>query len=145
MAQPLAKILVVDDDPDIVLFLRITLEKGPYCVVSASSGEEGLRKVKEEQPDLLILDVMMEDFVTGFKMVERIRDPDPHSEFAACAHIPILLLTSIHQKTAFRFAPDPERLPVQGFLEKPVPPQILLQRVAELLPNKDSKAQRASG
>jgi|YNPNPStandDraft_1061719.scaffolds.fasta_scaffold68437_2 CheY-like chemotaxis protein len=133
MAQPRAKILVVDDDPDMVLSLQLTLATGPYEVVSARSGEEGLRKIKEENPDLLILDVMMEDFVTGFKMVERLRDPDPHSEYAAYAHLPILLLTSIHQRTAFRFAPDPERLPVQGFLEKPIAPQVLLQRVAELL------------
>lgn len=133
MAARRAKILVVDDDPDMVLFLQLTLEAGPYEVVSARSGEEGLRKIQEEKPDLLILDVMMEDFVTGFKMVERLRDPDPHSEYAAYAHLPILLLTSIHQRTAFRFAPDPERLPVQGFLEKPVAPQVLLQRVVELL------------
>jgi CheY-like chemotaxis protein len=136
MDQPIAKILVVDDDPDMTASLRATLQTGPYTVVSANSGEEGLRKVQEEKPDLLILDVIMEDFVTGFKIVERLRDKDPQSEYAAYAHLPILLLTSIHKRTFFRFAPDPERLPADGLLEKPIPPDVLLQRVAELLRKK---------
>lgn len=126
------KILIVDDDPDIVEALRLTLQ-GDYEVLQASNGQEGLSQVKEHNPDLIILDVMMESETEGFQVSLALRSPDPHSEFAAYARIPILMLTAIHQKTPLRFAPDRDYLPVDDFVEKPVKPAALLAKVRSLL------------
>ena len=128
------KILIIDDDPDIVEALRLTL-RGNYQVFDAASGQEGLRKVKEIEPDLIILDVMMETETEGFQVSLALRSPDPASEYAAYARIPILVLTAIHQKTPLRFAPDADYLPVDDFVEKPVKPGVLLAKVKKLLGN----------
>lgn len=133
MGRP-KRILIVDDDPDIVEALRLTLQ-GNYTVFTASSGQEALRKVKEVNPHLIILDVMMETQTEGFQVSLRLRNPDPASEFAAYSRIPILMLTAIHQKTPLRFAPDADYLPVDDFVEKPVKPGVLLAKVKKLLGN----------
>ena len=132
MATVKKRILVIDDDPDIVQALRLTLQ-GNYDVYSASSGQEGLRKVKEVNPDLIILDVMMETQTEGFQVSLALRSRDPNSEYAAYAHVPILVLTAIHQTTPLRFSPDSDYLPVDAFVEKPVKPGILLAKVKKLL------------
>ncbi|MCL6430448.1 MAG: response regulator [Anaerolineae bacterium] len=133
MGRP-KRILIVDDDPDIVEALRLTLQ-GNYTVFTASSGQEALRKVKEVNPHLIILDVMMETQTEGFQVSLTLRNPDPASEFAAYSKIPILMLTAIHQKTPLRFAPDADYLPVDDFVEKPVKPGVLLAKVKKLLGN----------
>ncbi len=133
MGRP-KRILIVDDDPDIVEALRLTLQ-GNYAVFTASSGQEALRKVKEVNPHLIILDVMMETQTEGFQVSLTLRNPDPASEFAAYSKIPILMLTAIHQKTPLRFAPDADYLPVDDFVEKPVKPGVLLAKVKKLLGN----------
>jgi CheY-like chemotaxis protein len=127
-------ILIIDDDPDIVEALRLTLQ-GNYNVVAAASGQEGLLKVKEVNPDLIILDVMMETQTEGFQVSLALRSPDAGSEYAAYARVPILMLTAIHQKTPLRFAPDGDYLPVDDFVEKPVKPGVLLAKVKKLLAN----------
>lgn len=132
MATAKKKILVIDDDPDMVQALRLTLQ-GNYQVFSASSGQEGLRKVKEVNPDLIILDVMMETQTEGFQVSLALRSRDPNSEYAAYAKVPILMLTAIHQTTPLRFAPDGDYLPVDDFVEKPVKPGVLLAKVKKLL------------
>ena len=126
------RILIIDDDADIVQALRLTLQND-YEVHHAVNGQEGLTKVKEVNPDLIILDVMMETATEGFQVSLALRNPDPSSEFAAYAKIPILMLTSIHQKTPLRFAPDKDYLPVDDFVEKPVKPAALRAKVAQLL------------
>ena len=115
------RILIVDDDPDIVEALRLTLQ-GNYQVFTASSGQEALRRVKEVNPHLIILDVMMETDTEGFQVSLTLRSPDPASEFARYATVPILVLTAIHQRTPLRFGPDADYLPVDDFVEKPVKP-----------------------
>ncbi|HIE51566.1 MAG TPA: response regulator [Armatimonadetes bacterium] len=136
MAKSL-KILVVEDDLDFTEVIKTILESKSYQVVTAVTGEEGLQKVKEENPDLIILDVMLEKTTKGFEIAHRLKNPDPQSEYGAYAHIPILMLTAIHQTTFFRFTPDGEYLPVEEFLEKPIRPEELLKRVEQLLRRTD--------
>ena len=69
-----AKILVVDDDPDMREALQIILESGGYTVVMAEDGEKCLSKLKEEQPDLLILDLLMPR-MDGFEVCKALKDP----------------------------------------------------------------------
>ena len=127
------KILVVDDDPDLVEVIRLTLESAGYQVYSAASGTEGLQKVKEITPDLIILDVMMDYTTEGFQISLQLRSPDPRSEYAAYSKIPILMLTALHSTTSLRFGPDEDYLPVDDFVEKPLEPAALVEKVEKLL------------
>jgi two-component system alkaline phosphatase synthesis response regulator PhoP len=127
------KILVVDDDPDLVEVIRLTLEAHGYQVFSAASGTEGLEKVKEIHPDLIILDVMMDYITEGFQVSLQLRSPDPKAEYAPYGKIPILMLTALHSTTPLRFAPDKDYLPVDDFVEKPLEPSALVQKVEKLL------------
>jgi len=127
------KILVIEDDPDMVAALRMPLEAHGYEVVAAATGEEGLQKVKEIEPDLIILDVMMETTTAGFQVSLQLRSPDPASEYAAYRHIPILMLTAIHTTTSLRFGPDEAYLPVDDFVDKPIDPDVLLEKVNALI------------
>ncbi|MGB9723857.1 MAG: response regulator transcription factor [Chloroflexia bacterium] len=129
----MAKILVVDDDPDTVEVIRMTLESTGYEVISASNGRQGLERVVSDHPDLIILDVMMDTTTEGFQFSLTLRSPDPNSPYAAYRHIPILMLTAIHTTTPLRFAPDVDYLPVEEFVEKPISPERLLEKVARLL------------
>jgi CheY-like chemotaxis protein len=127
------KILIIDDDDDLVLAMRLPLEAAGYKVARAANGEEGLKKVKEVKPDLIILDVMMDSTTAGFQVSLTLRSPDPNSEYKAYSKIPILMLTAIHQTTPMRFGPDQEYLPVDAFLEKPIEPSKLLEQVRKYL------------
>ena len=127
------RILVVDDDPDLVEVIRLTLEANDYQVFSAASGSEGLEKIKDIHPDLIILDVMMDYTTEGFQVSLQLRSPDPKSEYAPYSKIPILMLTALHSTTSLRFAPDKDFLPVDDFVEKPLEPSALVHKVEKLL------------
>jgi CheY-like chemotaxis protein len=127
------RILIIDDDPDLTEVMRLTLEANDYEVYSAASGAEGLEKVKEVKPDLIILDVMMDYTTEGFQISLELRSPDPDSEYAAYRDIPILMLTALHSTTPLRFTPDEDYLPVDDFVEKPLEPGALLEKVEKLL------------
>ncbi|MFN2183227.1 MAG: response regulator transcription factor, partial [Anaerolineae bacterium] len=116
------KILIIDDDPDLVEVIRLTLQASGFQVFSAAGGAEGLQKVKEIDPDLIILDVMMDYTTEGFQVSLELRSPDPASEYADYRDIPILMLTAIHSTTPLRFGPEQDYLPVDGFVEKPLEP-----------------------
>jgi CheY-like chemotaxis protein len=127
------RILVIDDDPDLVEAMRLILESEGYEVHSASGGEEGLGKVKEVGPDLILLDVMMDYATEGFQVALKLRDTAADSEYAAYRDVPILMLTAIHDTTSLRFGPDEGYLPVDAFIEKPVEPGALVSKVGEML------------
>jgi CheY-like chemotaxis protein len=129
------KVLVIDDDPDLVESVRITLEANNYEVFSAENGTEGLRMVKETHPDLIILDVMMDTITEGFHVSYRLRSRDTNSEYREYSHIPILMLTGISQKTHMKFShkQDEDYLPVDDFMEKPIRLEALLERVKKLI------------
>ena len=130
------RILIIDDDDDLVHSLRLPLEAAGYAVSRAASGAEGLKKVKEVNPDLIILDVMMDSTTEGFHVSLALRSADPGSEYKAYSKIPILMFTSIHTTTSLRFGPDQTYLPVDAFIEKPIEPAELLKKVREYLTKK---------
>jgi CheY-like chemotaxis protein len=121
------KILVVDDDPDFVEAMHLTLEPHGYAVVSAADGEEGLAKVESEAPDLVILDVIMASILDGLRMSQRMQENPDHKR------VPILMVTSIANTDYAALFPTDEYIHIDGFLSKPVPPDVLLQRIGELL------------
>jgi CheY-like chemotaxis protein len=130
------KILIIDDDDDIVFSMRLPLEAAGYKVFRAASSQEGLQQVKEINPDLILLDVMMDTTTAGFQMSLTLRNPDPASEYAAYKQIPIVMITAIHTTTPLRFSPDQDYLPVDAFIEKPIEPNVLLAKVREYVGKK---------
>jgi DNA-binding response OmpR family regulator len=127
------KILAIEDDPDMLAALRMPLEANGYEVFAAITAAEGLEKVKEVEPDLIILDVMLETTTAGFQVSLQLRSPEEDSEYAAYRHIPILMLTAIHTTTSLRFGPDEAYLPVDDFVDKPIDPDVLLEKVQALI------------
>lgn len=123
------KILIIDDDIDLVEAMRITLESAGFEVFDAQEGERGLEKIHTLQPDLVLLDVMMSLLDEGFQIAYKIR---------ADAHIkdtPIIILTAVGTQTGFDFNLDKDEdfLPVQAYLEKPINPKKLIDTVREFV------------
>jgi CheY-like chemotaxis protein len=127
------RILIVDDDPDQRLSVRLPLEVAGYEVYESASYDDGLQAVKTHRPDLIVLDVMMDTTTAGFQFALSIHNPDPDSEFKEFRRIPIVMVTAIHSTTPLRFTPDDDYLPVQIFLEKPVDSKVLLETVRKYL------------
>ena len=128
----MSKILIVDDDLDVLETGRVVLEREGYEVLLASNRAEGMKMVADQAPDLIILDVMMEGIDDGFVMARELRRQD-------CT-TPILMLTSISSATGMKFDKDPVLAPVDEFQEKPLYPAALRDKVAKLLAAKDSDA-----
>ena len=116
------KILMIEDDPNLSETIGDIFETEGYKVVTAVDGSEGLRKVKEDKPDLLILDIMLPD-MDGIEVCRYLR-ADPKT-----AHLPIIMLTARtlpeEQKIGFETGAD-------DYLAKPVGPSELLTRVKAL-------------
>ncbi|MBI2910450.1 MAG: response regulator [Chloroflexi bacterium] len=124
------KILIVDDDPDIREAVSAILESQDYQVVQAADGEEGLAMLKEVQPDLMILDLLMPR-MDGFAVCKALQDP----RWSKYAKAPILMLTSIREEASRRRyeLETGLALDVDDYVEKPIAPAALLQRVQKLL------------
>ncbi len=123
----MARILIVDDDPDFVEATRMVLESAHYEVISAADGNEGLRQVREAKPDLVILDVIMDTVLDGLNMSQQMAEnPEQRG-------IPILMVTSIANSDYAALFPTDEYIHIDGFISKPVAPDTLLERVGALL------------
>ena len=128
--EEMATILIIDDDPDIVLSARTVLESAGYQVNEAPNTTKGFEVMQARRPDLIILDVMMETQTEGFEFARKINDAvsgDPLAEFK---DIPILMLTSVVSTTPTNMEPDIDDLPVEMFVDKPIDMQDLLGKVA---------------
>lgn len=128
--EEMATILIIDDDPDIVLAARTVLESAGYHVSEAPNSTRGLEVMQTDRPDLIILDVMMETRTEGFEFARKINDAAPGEPLAEFKDIPILMLTSIHSTTPTNMEPDIDELPVEMFVDKPIDMQDLLGKVA---------------
>jgi CheY-like chemotaxis protein len=127
------RILIVDDDPDQRLTLRLPLENAGYAISEATNLDEGLQAVTKFKADLVILDVMMDTMTAGFQFALTLHSNDPKSPYKDFSKTPIIMLTAIHSTTPMRFRPDEDYLPVDEFLEKPVEPEVLLATVRKHL------------
>ena len=125
----MAKILIIDDDPDIVEAMKMVLEHNKYDVITADEGELGYKMAKEEMPDLIILDVMMATIDQGFHISYKLKQDEKLKS------IPILMVTSISEKTKFKFdrKRDEDFIPVDDFVEKPIKPGELIAKVTKML------------
>ncbi len=121
----MARILVVDDDPDIVEATTVVLEGQGHEVVSADNRSDGMTAVQEKAPDLLILDVMMEQPDDGIAMAQALRRQ-------GCKK-PILMLSAVGKVTGMDYGKDSELIPVDDYVEKPVDPAVLVEKINALL------------
>jgi DNA-binding response OmpR family regulator len=124
----MAKILIVDDDPDITFTTSLFLKKAQHEVQTASNRADGMQAIEEGNPDLIILDVMMEQADDGIAMAQELRRQG--------CETPILMLTSVGRVTGFKYDEDQELVPVNAFFEKPIQPDLLIGKVNELLANR---------
>jgi two-component system alkaline phosphatase synthesis response regulator PhoP len=122
------KILLVDDDPDLVEAVSTILESKGYAVAAAYGGVEGLKKVKTENPDLIVLDVMMPD-KDGYEVCKELKADKKYRS------IPVLLLTAVVSnipttKYTHQMGKDME---ADDYMDKPVEPDELVKRIEVLI------------
>ncbi|CAB1078285.1 hypothetical protein D1AOALGA4SA_6039 [Olavius algarvensis Delta 1 endosymbiont] len=126
------KVLVVDDDPDVRLFSVTVLEENGYTPMEAANGEEGLKMIKQEKPELIILDVLMPR-QSGIRLYRELKTDRSFKD------IPIIILSGIAKKTFLRSqkaltefggkeVPEPK-----VYLEKPVEPEVLAGEINKIL------------
>jgi Response regulators consisting of a CheY-like receiver domain and a winged-helix DNA-binding domain len=120
------KILLVDDELDFVEVARLRLENSGYEVIVAYDGVEGLEKAKIDKPDLIILDIMMPK-MNGFDVCRKLKIDKNFK------NIPIIMLTAKYQPNDIRFG---TAMGADEYLTKPFEPQILLDKIRELLDKK---------
>jgi len=123
-----SKILLIDDDVDFVEATKTVLESEPYDVIVAHEGNEGLQKAREENPDLILLDVIM-PVKNGFTAAEQLKkDPELRK-------IPVLMLTAFSSKAQETSIPRSRgfTLEAEDYIEKPVTPAELLAKVKRYL------------
>ena len=128
------KALIVEDDLDMLDATKALLEDRGFDVVTAVNAEEATRRVEDEKPDVVVLDIMMPEGIEGFQWLWKIRHhPDP-----AVKNVPVIVASSIHQTTSLRFhegdADDTgDYLPVQAFFDKPIDPDDLERKIRSVL------------
>ena len=122
------RILLIDDDPDFVEATRMILESKPYEVIVSYNGDDGLQKAREENPDLIILDVIM-PVKDGFTTAEQLKKD------TELKNIPVIMLTSYAEKGGGSSIAMSGGLTLEteDYIDKPVGPQELLEKVAKYL------------
>ena len=130
------KILIVDDDPDFVKTIKMVLLSDGYEVVVANDGKQGLEKVKESRPDLVLLDVMMESLFEGFSFLGTLRTAP---EFDDIKSVPIIMASSVRADTGSRFSFDDDEdmgdIPKpDDYMDKPLKAKELLEKIAKFIP-----------
>jgi CheY-like chemotaxis protein len=130
------KILIVDDDPDVILFLSTVLNDHDYHTIEAANGQEGIEKAKSEHPDLILLDLMMPQ-KSGIALLSELKQDK------ALKEIPIIMVTGVTGETGIDLESFFERgstgdhgngqLKPDGYIEKPVAPEKLLELVKKVL------------
>jgi DNA-binding response OmpR family regulator len=120
------KVLLVDDESDFVELVKERLESNGFKVVPAYDGKEALEKVDTENPDIIILDIMMPE-MDGFDVCLRLKTDEAHKR------IPVIMLTAKFQASDIRFA---QAIGADAYITKPFEPDALLDKMRELLGKK---------
>jgi CheY-like chemotaxis protein len=123
----MAKILVVDDDPDFVRLTRTILRSRDYEVVTAVNGEQALATMRKEKPDLVLLDIMMSYILDGLDVGREM------AEDAELQDIPVIMVTSLTGARAQAEQLSDQYVPVEDWIHKPIDPDELLERIKKAL------------
>jgi DNA-binding response OmpR family regulator len=134
----MARILIVDDDPDIRLALSSILSSRSHEVIEARDGQEGLARLRESKPDLMLLDLLMPK-MDGFAVIKELQN----SQWKEYHAMPVLVMSSIREEASQRRyeLETGRRLGADDYIEKPIEPFALLERINTLLSKggKDAK------
>ncbi len=120
----MALIAIIDDDPDILEASSLVLKSKGYSIVTASNPTDGYKIITTEKPELIILDVMMDEPDDGFYLAQKLRRENIHT--------PILMYTSVSKAIGMDFNKS-DMVPVDDFVEKPISPEELFAKVEALL------------
>lgn len=126
----MARIIIIDDDPDILEASSLVLKAKGYEVLTAQNPDDGFELVKQNSPDLIILDVIMVEPDDGFFLAQKLRK--------AGFTNPIIMYTSVSKSTGFKFGAG-ELVPVDDFIEKPISPEQLIAKVEKFINVKKEK------
>jgi CheY-like chemotaxis protein len=121
------KVLIVDDDVDFLDMHSAVLTNRGYKVVTARNAKDCLKELEKSKPDIVVLDVMMEQFDSGFRLSQTIK--------AKHRRLPVMLLTSIGSQTGLEFSSNKDILKATGadvLLDKPVSPQLFVDEIERL-------------
>jgi CheY-like chemotaxis protein len=124
-----AKILLIDNDIDFIDMNKAVLQHNGYEVYFAYNSQEGYELARLEKPDIIVLDLMMEEHDSGFTLAKRLKQ-DPSMK-----HIPVLMLTAVADRTGFEFSQDKDGywMKTDAFIDKPCPPKDLMAKIKEML------------
>jgi len=125
------KVLIVDDDVDFLEIHSAVLTHRGYHVITARSSKECLEELDKARPDVVVLDVMMEQFDSGFRLSKKIKTKH--------RGLPVMLLTSIGAQTGLEFSSNEKLLKAVGadvLLDKPVSPKVFIDEIEKLTGSK---------
>jgi len=118
-----AKILLVDDDPDFVKITRTVLQSKDHEVKTAANGQQALAAMRAEKPDVVLLDIMMSYILDGVDVThEMVADED-------LKDIPVIMVTSLASTPDADVFPTDEHVSVDGWMSKPIKPEELLAEI----------------
>lgn len=127
------KVLIIDDDSDYSWIMQTLLEGEGYDVCCAMTGSEGLKMAAAGKPDLIVLDVMMENLWAGYEINQALKF---QSQYENLKHVPIIMVSSIEQPPAQRFfkSADAQMISPDAYFTKPVESKGFLETVRSLCP-----------
>ena len=131
------KILIIDDDEDFRISIRTLLKSNNYQVIEADSGKQGLEKIKEEKPDLILLDIMMETMDEGYLLNQVLKFQKQFEEYK---DIPVFMVSSIQEDPLSRFpsaAGNVDMIIPDYYFSKPVDIPRFLETIKKVLKKKE--------
>ncbi len=120
------RILVIDDDPDFLVYVTVVLETNGYDVVSATTAEEGLRLMREQVPDLVMVDMMMSYALDGWTVSREMQFD------TTLRAVPVLMVSAVVSDDSDSLFARPEQVRIDAFMTKPVSPAALCEKVRML-------------
>ena len=123
------KIVMIDDNPDFLFTMETFLKKNAFEVHTAEDGQKGLELIRQERPDIVLLDIMMETLFSGFEVCKAVRSDDD------LKYIPIIGISAMGEELDINYSqwPDYEYFRPDAFLDKPINKQRLLQLIPEVI------------
>jgi len=117
------KILIIDDEEDTVMMVKMYLEHHRYEIITAGDGQEGLEKAKTEKPDLIVLDLMLPK-IDGYKVCGLLKKDSRY------AKIPVIMFTAKAQEKDIKLG---QEVGADAYITKPLEPEVLLLKIEELI------------
>ncbi|MGD2109986.1 MAG: response regulator [Phycisphaerae bacterium] len=123
-------IVIIDDDPDLREALKLILEPAGYRLTCCATGSDGLATVRDQHPDLVLLDIMLASPSEGFHLAYELKKDD------ATKDIPIIMISAIGKTMGIDYAKElgSEYVPAEQFLDKPLKAAVVLDAIKAALP-----------